>query len=63
MEDPDSEKFVKELTDLARRSISLELVNKFDALLAETDKLWEESQKRTIEEWIGHKRLLPQEEP
>src|SRR5438477_5885114 len=53
MEEPDSEGFVKELVGLGKRSISEELVKEFETVLAEADKLYDEIEKDTTENWIS----------
>ena len=53
MEEPDSEGFVKELVGLGKRSIREELVKEFETVLAEADKLYDEIEKDTTENWIS----------
>ena len=53
MEEPESEGFVKELVELGRRSVSEELVKEFETVLAEVDKLYDEIEKSTTEDWIS----------
>src|SRR3989441_5983480 len=53
MEEPESERFVKELVDLGKRSVSEELVKEFETILAEADKLYDEIEKSTTEDWIS----------
>lgn len=52
-ENPESEYFVNELTQLGRRSISKELVQEFEACLANADKQYEDAEKRRIEQEIN----------
>ena len=53
IEEPESERFVKELVELGKRSISEELVKEFETILAEADKLYDEIEKDTTEDWIS----------
>ncbi|OLE90286.1 MAG: hypothetical protein AUF79_10760 [Crenarchaeota archaeon 13_1_20CM_2_51_8] len=53
MEEPESERFVKELVELRKKSISEELVKEFETVLAEADKLYDEIEKDTTENWIS----------
>ena len=52
MEEPESEGFVKELVELGKRSVSEELVKEFETILAEADKLYDEIENYTTENWI-----------
>ena len=52
IDEPESERFVKELVELGKRSISEELVKEFETILAEADKLYDEIEKDTTENWI-----------
>jgi len=52
MEEPESEGFVKELVELGKRSVSEELVKEFETILAEADKLYDEIENDTTENWI-----------
>ncbi len=52
MEEPGSEGFVKELVELGKRSVSEELVKEFETILVEADKLYDEIEKDTTENWI-----------
>src|SRR2546428_9178761 len=52
MEEPESERFVKELVEIGKRSVSEELVKEFETILAEADKLYDEIEKDTIERLI-----------
>lgn len=61
VEEPESEELVKELTDLARRSISGELVREFEASLREADKFYQEREKTTIEQWIKQHKTVRSE--
>jgi len=56
MEEPESEGFVKELVELGKRSISEELVKEFEMVLAEADKLYDEIEKDTTENWISRRK-------
>jgi len=56
MEEPESEGFVKELVELGKRSISEELVKEFETVLAEADKLYDEIEKDTTENWISRRK-------
>ena len=51
-EEPDSEYFVDELTQLGRRSFSKELVQEFEACLSNADKLYEDAEKGWVEREI-----------
>ena len=53
IEEPESEVFVKELVELGKRSVSEELVKEFETILAEADKLYDETEKSTIENGIS----------
>ncbi len=48
-EEPDSEYFIDELTQLGRRSVSKDLVQEFEACLSNADKLYEDAEKARIE--------------
>src|SRR5437870_8214934 len=52
MEEPGSEGFVRELVELGKRSVSEELVKEFETILVEADKLYDEIEKDTTENWI-----------
>src|SRR2546425_8763792 len=52
-EEPESEAFVKELVEIGKRSVSEELVKEFETVLAEADKLYDEIEKSTTEDWIS----------
>src|SRR3989442_12371711 len=52
MEEPESERVVKELVGIGKRSVSEELVKEFETILAEADKLYDEIEKDTIERLI-----------
>ena len=56
VEEPESEGFVKELVELGKRSISEELVKEFETILVEADKLYDEIEKDTTENWISRKK-------
>src|SRR5207245_3273094 len=56
MEEPESERFVKELVEIGKRSISEELVKEFETILAEADMLYDEIEKDTTENWINRTR-------
>src|SRR5438132_5605720 len=56
IEEPESERFVKELVELGKRSISEELVKEFETILVEADKLYDEIEKDTTENWISRKK-------
>ncbi len=53
IEEPESERFVKELVELGKRSISEELVKEFETILAEADKLYDQIEKSTIENGVS----------
>ena len=53
IEEPESERFVKELVELCKRSISEELVKEFETILAEADKLYDQIEKSTIENGVS----------
>ena len=53
LEDKESEYWVKELTELGRRAVSSELVKEFEAVLTDSDKLYEEMQKTYFEREIN----------
>ena len=53
MEEPGSEGFVRELVEIGKRSVSEELVTEFETILAEADKLYDEIEKDTTEDWIS----------
>src|SRR5881628_2148869 len=55
IDEPESERFVKELVELGKRSISEELVKEFETILAEADKLYDEIEKDTTENWISQR--------
>jgi hypothetical protein len=52
----ESERLVKELVELGKRSISEELVKEFEMILAEADKLYDETEKDTIEDEISRRK-------
>jgi len=56
IEDPNSEELVRELTEIGRRSVNEELVKEFQTSLTESDKLYEDMGKSTIERWIKETR-------
>src|SRR6266702_4377576 len=56
IEEPGSEGFVKELVELGKRSVSEELVKEFETALAEADKLYDETEKDTIEDEIAREK-------
>jgi len=58
MEEPDSERFVKELVELGKRSIGEELVKEFEMVLVEADKLYDEIEKDTTESWISRRKQI-----
>src|SRR2546426_11470137 len=58
MEEPESEGFVKELVELGKRSISEDLVKEFETVLAEADKLYDEIEKDTTENWISRRKEI-----
>ena len=47
-EEPDSENWIKGLTELGRRSVSKELVQEFETLLAKADKLYQDSERKRL---------------
>jgi hypothetical protein len=53
IEEPGSEEFLKELAELGKRSVGEELVKEFETVLAESDKLYDEIEKGTIEDGIS----------
>jgi hypothetical protein len=56
IDEPESEGFVKELVELGKRSVSEELVKEFETILAEADKLYDETEKNTIEDEISRRK-------
>jgi len=58
MEERDSEGVVKELVELGKRSVSEELVEEFETILAEADKLYGEIEKDTTENWISRRKQI-----
>src|SRR5207249_4579168 len=58
IDEPESERFVKELVELGKRSISEELVKEFETILAEADKLYDEIEKDTTENWISQRKEI-----
>ena len=58
IDEPESERFVKELVELGKRSISEELVKEFETILAEADKLYDEIEKDTTENWISRRKEI-----
>ncbi len=56
IEVPNSEELVRELTEIGRRSVNEELVKEFQTSLTESDKLYEDMGKSTIERWIKETR-------
>src|SRR2546428_12664279 len=56
IDEPGSEGFVKELVELGKRSVSEELVKEFETILVEADKLYDEIEKDTTENWINRTR-------
>ena len=58
IEAPESDEYVKELVELGKRSISDELVNEFQTILAEADKLYDEIEKDTIEDGISQRKEI-----
>ena len=48
-EEPESEYYIDELTQLGRRSVSKELVQEFEACLSKADKLHEDAEKSRME--------------
>jgi hypothetical protein len=57
-EEPDSESFVKELVEIGKRSVSEELVQEFETILAEADKLYDEIEKDTVENAISRRKEI-----
>jgi len=53
MEEPESERFVKELVEIGKRSVSEELVKEFETVLAEADKLYDQIEKSAIENGVS----------
>lgn len=53
VEDKESEFFVKELTELGRRSINPELVKEFETLLTQADKQYENTERSYYEHEIS----------
>jgi len=58
IEEPESEAFVKELVELGKRSVSEELVKEFETILAEADRLYDEIEKDTTENWISRRKEI-----
>src|SRR5438876_5768727 len=58
MEEPESEGFVKELVEIGKRSVSEELIKEFETVLAEADKLYDEIEKDTTENWISRRKEI-----
>jgi len=56
IDEPESERFVKELVELGKRSISEELVKEFETILAEADNLYDETERDTIEDEISRRK-------
>ncbi len=57
-DEPESERFVKELVEIGKRSVSEELVKEFETMLAETDKLYDEIEKDTVENGISRRKEI-----
>ena len=49
----ESEYFIERLTELGRRSVSLELVKEFEAVLTDADKQYQQMQKSYVEKEIS----------
>ena len=47
-EEPESEYWIKGLTELGRRSVSKELVQEFETYLAKADKLYQDSERKRL---------------
>ena len=47
-EEPESEHWIKGLTELGRRSVSKELVQEFETLLSKADKLYQDSERKRL---------------
>ena len=45
---PESEDWIKELTELGRRSISKQLVQEFETYLSKADKLYQDSERKRL---------------
>jgi len=58
MGEPESERFVKELVEIGKRSVSEELVKEFETILAEADKLYDEIEKDIIEDGINRTKQI-----
>ncbi len=52
-EEPESEYWTKELTELGRRSIGRELVQEFETCLAKADRLYEDAERKRLGLQIG----------
>lgn len=57
MEDSESEALIKELSELARRGVSSELVKEFETCLANADKLFEATRRSLVQEDIDETKL------
>ncbi len=58
IDEPESEEFGKELAELAKRSVSEELVKEVETVLAEVDKLYDEIEKDTIKDGISRRKEI-----
>ena len=47
-DEPESEYWIKGLTELGRRSVSKQLVQEFEALLSKADKLYQDSERKRL---------------
>ena len=48
-DEPESETWIKGLTELGRRSVSKELVQEFETLLSKADKLYQDSERKRLD--------------
>jgi hypothetical protein len=53
VEEKESDFFVEKLTELGRRSVSLELVQEFEAVLTDADRQYQEMQRKYFEQEIN----------
>src|SRR2546428_7242741 len=58
MEEPESERFVKELVEIGKRSVSEELLKEVETILAEADKLYDGIEKDIIEDGINRTKQI-----
>ena len=56
VDEPESERFVRELVEIGKRSVSEELVKEFEMVLAEADKLYDEIERDTVENGIAKEK-------